>query len=136
VICSTPRKGGFSFPTRTVELWVSFEKASPLSFFMRIDMKKTFQLTHPKIKLARLVEAIKHEVKKYIKRERNKPLPEGVDFWDFDCKFGPAAEDAKTIHLSEINKYIDTAEEQELASFYLEILVKPGYRTKKVQKNE
>ena len=51
-------------------------------------MRKTFQLSHPKIKLARLVEAINHDVKKYIKRERNKQLPEDVDFWDFDCKYG------------------------------------------------
>jgi hypothetical protein len=96
-------------------------------------MKKTFQLTHPKIKLARLVEAIKHDVKKYIKRERNKKLPEGVDFWDFDCKYGPTAEDANEIHLSEINKCIDNAENQQLESFYLEIMVKPGYRMKKVK---
>ncbi len=99
-------------------------------------MRKTFQLSHPKIKLARLVEAIKHEVKKYIKRERNKKLPEDVDFWDFDCKFGQTAEKAEVIHLSEINKYIDKAEEQQFESFYLEILVKPGYRTKKLQPNE
>jgi hypothetical protein len=94
-------------------------------------MKKTFQLTHPKIKIPRLVEAVKHDVKKYIKRERNKKLPEGVDFWDFDCKYGPTAENAEEIHLSEINKRIDSAEEQHLESFYLEILVKPGHRTKK-----
>ncbi|MDD2466375.1 MAG: DUF6172 family protein [Desulfobulbus sp.] len=96
-------------------------------------MKKTFQLTHPKIKRPRLIEAIKHEVKKYIKRERNKQLPEGVDFWDFDCKFGQVAESAAVIHLSEINKYIDTAEEKQLESFYLEILVKPGHRMKKAK---
>ena len=94
-------------------------------------MKKTFQLTHPKIKLARLVEAVKYEVKKYIKRERNKKLPEDVDFWDFDCKYGSTAEDAVEIHISEINKRIDSAEEQQLESFYLEILVKPGHRMKK-----
>jgi len=94
-------------------------------------MKKTFQLTHPKIKLARLVEAVKHDVKKYIKRERNKKLPEGVDFWDFDCKFGPTAESSEEIHLSAINKCLNRAEEQQLESFYLEILAKPGYRTKK-----
>ena len=99
-------------------------------------MKKTFQLTHPKIKLARLVEAVKHDVKKYIKRERNKTLPEGVDFWDFDCKYGPTAENATEIHLSEINKCIDSAEEQQLESFYLEIMVKPGHRMKKTSPKE
>ncbi|MFH0781429.1 MAG: DUF6172 family protein [Pseudomonadota bacterium] len=94
-------------------------------------MKKTFQLTHPKIKRDRLVEAVRHEIKKYIKRERNKKLPEGVDFWDFDCKFGPVAEEAKVIHLSEITKSIDQIEAQQLETFYLEILAKPGHRMKK-----
>ncbi|MDX9834188.1 MAG: DUF6172 family protein [Desulfobulbus sp.] len=99
-------------------------------------MRKTFLLTHPKIKRPRLIEAIKYEVKKYIKRERNKKLPEGVDYWDFDCKYGPDAENAEVIHLSAINKSIDIAETEQLGSFYLEILVKPGHRMKKVQAAE
>ena len=94
-------------------------------------MRKTFKLTHPKIKVARLVEAVKHDVKKYLKRERRKKLPEGVDFWDFDCKFGRTAEESEVIHLSEMNKFIDKAEEQQLESFYVEILAKPGHRMKK-----
>ncbi len=94
-------------------------------------MKKTFSLTHPKLPVPRLVEAIKHEVKKYIKRERKKTLPDKVDFWDFDCKFGADEATSKVIHLSEINTYISEAESKQLDSFYLEILVKPGYRSKK-----
>jgi hypothetical protein len=94
-------------------------------------MRKTFTVTHPKIKYARRIEAIRHEIKKYIKRERNKTLPEGVDFWDFDCKFGNTEEEAKGIHLAEIGKCIDKAQEQQLESFYVEILAKPGRRTKK-----
>ncbi len=94
-------------------------------------MKKTFSLTHPKIKAARLVEAVRRDVKKYLKRERNKELPEGVDFWDFDCKFGDCAEEAKVVHVADIGKSIDSAEEKKLESFYVEILAKPGYRTKR-----
>lgn len=94
-------------------------------------MRKTFKLTHPKITLPRLVEAIKHDVNKYVKRERKKKLPTGVDFWDFDCAFGHTEDDTKAIHLAEIGKYIDKAAEQQLDSFYLEILVKPGIRRKK-----
>ena len=94
-------------------------------------MKKTFKLSHPKIKLPRLVEAIKYEVKKYIKRERRKTLPQGVDFWDFDCRFGDDEASCEVIHLSAINKSISQAEEKQLESFYLEILVKPGHRRKK-----
>jgi hypothetical protein len=94
-------------------------------------MKKTFTMTHPKIKVARLFESVKRDLKKYVKRERGKALPEGVDFWDFDCRFGATAEDAKKMHLTEFNTYIDGAEKQQLESFYVEILAKPGHRTKK-----
>lgn len=99
-------------------------------------MKKTFSLTHEKIKAPRLVDSIKHEVKKYLKRERNKTLPEDVDFWDFDCKYGHNEESADVVHVSALNKSIDDAVQHELASFYLEILAKPGYRTPKSTDNE
>ncbi|MEY8204755.1 MAG: DUF6172 family protein [Bermanella sp.] len=91
-------------------------------------MKKTFSLSHPKLNSARLVDSIKHEVKKYIKRERNKQLPSGVDYWDFDCKYGSSEQAAEPIHLAEINKCIDGAVKDELASFYLEVLVKEAVR--------
>lgn len=94
-------------------------------------MKKTFKLTHPRITPPRLVEAIKGDVNKYVKRERKKKLPSGVDFWDFACKFGQTEDDATEIHLAETGKYIDKAAEQQLDSFYLEILAKPGIRRKK-----
>ena len=91
-------------------------------------MKKTFKLTHPKLQLPRLVDAIKHEVKKYIKRERRRALPEGDDYWDFDCRFGTDEASSEVIHLSEINKSISWAESEKLESFYLEILAKPCRR--------
>ena len=94
-------------------------------------MKKTFVMSHPKIKLPRLVEAIKHEVKRYLQRERRKPLPPGVDYWDFDCRYGVDEASAEVIHVADINKAISRAEEQQLASFYLEILAKPGHRSNK-----
>ena len=94
-------------------------------------MKKTFIMSHPKIKLPRLVEAIKHEVKKYLLRERRKPLPPGADYWDFDCRYGVDEASAEVIHVADINKAISRAEEQQLASFYLEILAKPGHRSNK-----
>jgi hypothetical protein len=92
-------------------------------------MKKIFKLKHPKIKYARLVDIVRRDVKKYIKRERNKELPEDADFWDFDCKFGPTAEEFEVISLTDIGKRIDAAEAQQLESFYIEILVKPANRT-------
>jgi hypothetical protein len=94
-------------------------------------MKKTFKLTHPKIKYARLIESAKSDVNKYLKRERRKELPEGVDFWDFDCRFGPVSEESKVIHVAEIGRFIDAAEKDQLESFYVEIMAKEGRRTKK-----
>ena len=94
-------------------------------------MKKIFNLVHPKIKFARLVDAVRGDVKKYLKRERRKELPEKFEFWDFDCKFGPTAEEAKVIHVAEIGKFIDAAEVEQWKSFYVEILAKAARRTKK-----
>ena len=93
-------------------------------------MRKTFELTHPKTKRPRLVEAVRRDVKKYLKRERNKKLPLGVDYWDFDCKFGHTEEEAREIHVSEISKCIDEVDRESLTSFYLEILAKQGIRNK------
>ncbi len=92
-------------------------------------MKKTFVLSHPKLNLARLIESIKYDIKKYIKRERSKKLPSGVDYWDFDCKYGLDEASAEVVHVSAFNKLIDAAEAAEAESFYVEILVKPSIRT-------
>lgn len=91
-------------------------------------MKKQFNLTAPNNKPERHVDSVKHEIKKYISREQRKALPEGVDFWDFDCKIGDDAETALVVHVSEINKKIDALVVDNKEKFYLEILAKPGHR--------
>lgn len=92
-------------------------------------MKKTFSLTHEKIQPARMMDAIKNELRKYIKRERAKALPAGVDFWDFDCRFGADAATSKPLHVAEIDAALIQAEADKLESFYVEIIAKPGHRT-------
>jgi len=91
-------------------------------------MKKTFTLNHEKIKYPRMVDAAKHEVKKYLKRERNKTLPADADYWAFDCKFGDTAQTAQEVHVAEINKCISDIQSKELTSFYVEILARPAQR--------
>ncbi len=93
-------------------------------------MKKSFPLEDPKHKPARVVESIKAEVRKYLKREYRKPLPEGVDFWDFDCRAGRDAETAGTVHVSEIINPIDRASKEGWEAIYIEILAKKGLRAK------
>ncbi len=92
-------------------------------------MKKTFPLTAQGKNPERLLEATKHEIRKYIKRERRRALPEGVDFWDFDCKFGATQETAVPAHLAELTPLIDAIAQSGAAQFYVEILAKHGQRT-------
>lgn len=94
-------------------------------------MKKTFKLTDPRKAPARQADAVKHEISKYLARERRKSLVEKSDFWDFDCKLGKKEDDALEIHVSEINKAIDRVVIENSEHFYIEILAKPGYRLKK-----
>lgn len=91
-------------------------------------MRKSFPLSSSKHQPERVVEQIKADVRKYLKRERKKTLPEGVDFWDFDCKVGQndAAPTAK--HVEEVIPAIDAAAVAGCESVYLEILAKPGHR--------
>ena len=94
-------------------------------------MKKLFPLTHPKIRPARLVDSIRAEMNKYIKRERNKKLPDGVDFWDFDCKVGASMDAATDTHVSALSKAIGDVLNAGNEAVYLEIKAKPAKRTKK-----
>lgn len=96
-----------------------------------IIMKKQFTLDKANVKLARQIEATKSTLNKYIKRERNKTLPEGKDFWDFACKFGADSTEAKAVHLKELNEYLDEAEKNEQSSFYVEIVAKAKARQRR-----
>lgn len=93
-------------------------------------MKKAFPLEVPNHKPPRVVESIKAELRKYLKRERRKELPEGVDFWDFDCRAGKDSESAEPIHVADITKPVDAAAVGKWDSVYIEILAKPGHRAK------
>ena len=99
-------------------------------------MKKTFNLIHPKTKYARLIDAVRSDIKRYIKRERKKALPEGFDTWDFACKFGASADEAKVLDVTALSKAINEAETQGLTSFYIEILAKAGHRPPKPVREE
>jgi hypothetical protein len=91
-------------------------------------MRKLFPLAHPGHKPPQVVASIKNEVRKYLKRERRKALPEGVDYWDFDCQVGPDRDAPKPTHIATLTAAIDTAAEQGWANVYIEILAKPGRR--------
>jgi len=87
-------------------------------------MKKTFNLIHDKIAKPRLVESAKHDVKKYLKRERNKALPKGFDVWEFDCKFGASQAKAANVEVQDINANINEFEALGADEFYIEIIAR------------
>jgi hypothetical protein len=91
-------------------------------------VKKTFKINIEGKNRDRVLEATKHEIRQYMKRERNKALPEGADFWDFDCRFGRSQESAEAVHVANITALIDAAAQDGAETFYLELLAKPGVR--------
>ena len=94
-------------------------------------MKKNFPLEVPGKKPPRVIDSIKHEIRKYLKRERRKTLPKGVYFWDFSCLVGPDITKAENTHIAAINKKIDTLSKEGVSSIYIEVHAKHGHRTKK-----
>ena len=95
-------------------------------------MKKIFRLTDEKKKPERIIEASKHEIRKYLKRERGKKLPEGADYWDFDCCFGQNSEETQPLHVAQITSALDKAYESKWEQCYIEIIAKPAQREVKV----
>ena len=94
-------------------------------------MKKVFPLSVPGHQPPRVVASIKSDIRKYVKRERRKPLPEGVDFWDFDCKVGQGSAAPESKHVDDLIPAIDEAAAADCGQIYIEILAKPGVRAKK-----
>ena len=87
-------------------------------------MKKTFKLDHPKIKVPRIVDSIKHEIKKTLKKEREKTLPAGTKYWSFDCKLGQSEETAVEVPLLSLTKSIDELVENKATTIYVEMTTK------------
>ena len=85
-------------------------------------MKKTFLLTDANKDSQRVLESIKNNIRKYIKREKRKPLPEEFNFWKINCKFGKTEETAIEIRFEDMMKNINEASEQNLESFYIELI--------------
>lgn len=91
-------------------------------------MRKTFQLTQEGRHRDRVLEAVKHEIRKYLKRERRRDLPEGVDFLDFDCRCGATKDTAQMTHLSALMACLDALAKAGATEAYVEVLAKPGVR--------
>jgi hypothetical protein len=92
-------------------------------------MKKIYSLNLEGKNRDRLLEAAKHDIRKYVKRERARALPPGVDFWDFDCKFGASQAAATATHFATLTGLIDVLVQEGGEQFYVEVVTKHGHRT-------
>lgn len=89
-------------------------------------MKKTYPLRAEGKHPDRVLEAIKHDIRKYFKRERSRPVPAGADFWDFDCKVGAGADSAEGVRVGAVIEAVDAIAQTGAAAVYVEILSKHG----------
>lgn len=101
-------------------------------------MKKNFSLTdsgkHKNID--RHCDAVKNELRKYLRRENRRSLPEEMDYWDFDCRFGETETQAEKIAPGDVIKCVDKAKAAGWSQFYMEILSRPVARPKPPQPSE
>jgi hypothetical protein len=93
-------------------------------------LKKIFHLRQENKKQERVIDSIKHEIRKYLKRERNKKLPEEAVFWDFDCRFGQNSDEAAALPASGIISALDKAKEAGWERCYVEIIARASYKLK------
>ena len=91
-------------------------------------MKKTFALRPEGKNPDRVLDAVKHELRKYMKRERRRDLPASADFWDFDCKLGVDQASADALHPNALIAQLDALAKGGAEQVYVELLAKPAAR--------
>jgi hypothetical protein len=91
-------------------------------------MRKTFPLRiegrHPD----RVLDAVKHEIRKYLKRERRRELPPGMDYWDFDCRLGADKDGAQPVHVAGLIERLDETVAAGATQIYAEVLARAAQR--------
>jgi hypothetical protein len=96
-------------------------------------VKKTYSLDIEGKNRDRLLDAAKHDIRRYVKRERSRPLPAGVDFWDFACRLGSAEDTATALHFGELFASIDAIAREGGDRFYVEVVTGHGHRSPRAQ---
>jgi len=88
-------------------------------------MKKIYKLTDKKKHEDRVLEAVKNDIRKYVKREKKKDLPDKKTmYWDFDCKIGATVSNAKTLEYETLIKALDDIKSTGASEVYIEIVAK------------
>jgi hypothetical protein len=85
-------------------------------------LKKTFKLQESGKHPDRTMDTIKHQLRKYLKREKKKKFQSTNSFWDFECRFGQDIESSKEVTFNDIIKLLDVAKEEQWKVCYIEIV--------------
>ena len=100
-------------------------------------MKKIFKLIDEKKHEDRVLEAVKNDIRKYVKREKKKDLPDkSTMYWDFDCKIGATKEEATQIPYEELIKALDKLKAMGIKEVYVEVMAKAVDKPLKVPEDE
>lgn len=91
-------------------------------------MRKTYSFQAEGRHPDRVLEAVKHDIRKYLKRERRRDLPEGADFWDFDCRIGADKDSAEGVLLSALIARVDAIAKGGATEAYVEVLARAAQR--------
>jgi len=97
-------------------------------------MKKVYKLTDEKRHEDRVLEAVKNDIRKYVKREKKKNLSDKkLMYWDFDCKIGVTSTDAKVIAYEELIKALDAVKSRGAKEVYVEVIAKEALKPAKAE---
>ena len=100
-------------------------------------MKKIFKLLDEKKHEDRVLDAVKNDIRKYVKREKKKDLPDKATmYWDFDCKIGAIEAEATTIPYEELIKALDKLKAMGVKEVYIEVIAKTVDKPIKVENVE
>ena len=91
-------------------------------------MKKTFQIAIEGKNRERLLDRVKHDIRKYQKRERGRAVPEGAHYWDFDCRLGVTEDVAAAVQVADLISQVDALAKAGADSCYVEILARAAVR--------
>lgn len=91
-------------------------------------MRKNFTLISPNKQRERVLDAVKHEIRQYLRRERKRDLPAGSNYWDFDCRFGLTKDSAETVPLADLIDRVGAAAADGADAFYVEVLARPAVK--------
>jgi len=100
-------------------------------------VKKIFKIEQERIKPDRAVDSIKNELRKYVKREKKKELPnKKTMYWDFDCKFGKTADLAQVCTFEEISTQLNSVVADGWKECYVEVIAKAVDKPEKEEEEE